>query len=215
VYKILIQHDVFNRAFALPDTEERTRDRLVERIALAYLWELETLDTPQMKGLFAPGRDKDLVVVAAFLWSVNGQELTEQQRSLAAEFWRHASSWALQQSLTHKELLSAIARLICYLNAIEEEDAKLLVRLAPYANDSSMSYFFSKELKRLAPQNPKAVADAAIAFFRENGPEYDHESIWLEITKAVLDGGRKFEAIEIAEIMRGQPGFDDLWRSIH
>ena len=214
LYELLLKVGTLDRALHLPESSEKTRDHMLERIALAYLWKQETLETKQVSGLLSAGREHDLAVVAAYFWSVSNQELSKEQVALIVKFWNRAARWALKQDRLNGSLLGSLAKLICYLDVVDGEATELIVALAPFASANSMSYFFVKELKRLVKASPASVAEAALAYLKQNGPEYDYENLWLEITRELASAHLKIEAIEVAEIMRGQPGFDELYRTI-
>jgi hypothetical protein len=153
--------------------------------------------------------------VLSFFWSVSNQELSEEQVSAVIAFWRRASAFALAGEPKDKLLLASAAKLACFLRKLENRDAELLIAIAPFANADHSSYFLVKELRRLAGDYPKQIAAASLAYLRKNGQEYDFEHAWLDIAKQIAAANLKLEAVEIAEIMRGQPGFDELYRSIH
>lgn len=214
LYEVLISLGTVERALNLPDLPEQGREKMLERVALAYLWGQETFTTRRIESLFTHGKEEDLITVLSFFWSVSNQELSEEQVAAVLAFWRRAVAFGLSGHPKSEMLLGSAARLACFLKSLDQSDADLLKAIAPFANADHSSDFLVKELGRLAKDYPKEIADASIAYLRKNGPEYDFEHLWLDIATQIAAAGLKFEAIEIVDIMHSQPGFDELYRTI-
>jgi hypothetical protein len=202
------------RAMAAADLPEKSRDRIVERIALAYLWEQETLNSPVLQSLFTEERQGDLDTAIAFLWSIRNQELSDRQLELVLEFWRAATQWALELTKEPVTILARLTKLSCYVTRLDEGDTNRILSLAPYANANQASYCFVENLERLLSEYPQQVAEISLAYLKKNGSEYDYESRWLRIATALAEHGFRDQAIVITEILRKEPGFDELYRKI-
>lgn len=71
VYESLKGSDVPRKALRLVSLRASARERLIERIAVAYLWGQEELDSPCIAEMFSPDRLDDVVelVATAVRWS--------------------------------------------------------------------------------------------------------------------------------------------------
>lgn len=214
LYEQLQVVGTIERALALPDLEDQSREKILERIALAYLWKQETLETKQMKWLYLAGREDDLATITSFFWSVSNQDLDKDAAEAVLAFWRNATDHALIQNPKNEMLLAKLSKLICYLTTLDEKDTANLIQLAQFVKTDHSSYFFARELRRLVSEFPKKVAEITYAYFQANGPDYDYEKNWLEITTTIAPvDDLKLKALEIIEIMRDQQGFRELYQN--
>ena len=110
----------------------QARERIIERIALAYLWGDETLDSPRFSYLFESGRSEDLENASNFFASIREPKLAADQIERILCFWEKCVVWAQTFSEPPKSLLSALSRLICYVSTLGDREAHLLVAVAPH-----------------------------------------------------------------------------------
>jgi hypothetical protein len=85
-YQLLASNDVFAGALSVKLEDRYGRDRVVEWISLAYLWDDEELDSPIVQTIFSSGAE-DLETMAEFFWAVRGDKLTDRQRQKILGFW--------------------------------------------------------------------------------------------------------------------------------
>jgi hypothetical protein len=89
IYQLLAKHGILEAALRTKLEDRYSRERIVEWIALAYLWGDETLDTPLFEQLFAGGAD-DLRHATEFFWQVQGERLTDEQVGRVSRFGKKA-----------------------------------------------------------------------------------------------------------------------------
>lgn len=214
LHTLLKQLGTFERALNDQHIPEKSRDRIVERLVLSYLWEQENLDLSYFKGLMCEGRDRELDKAITFLRRIHKQELSVRQRELVLELWKETSHWALNLSKKPVSILSNLLTLICYVDELNRSNIELILALIPFAHSDRSSFFFVEELTRLVDSFPKEVAAISLTYLRASGPEYDYQGQWLKIAKHLAANGAREEAISIAEIMHKQEGFNELYRQI-
>lgn len=215
LYSHLRETGAIERAIASANLPEKSRDRIIERIVLAYLWSQEALDSPLLQSLFSENDEDDLDTAISFLWGLHNQGLSEEQVGLVLIFWRAASQWAIGRAQKPARILSRLAELICYVTHLDDADTDLILKLASFANENHSGYFFVEQLERLVKTYPSQVADFSLAYLGANGSEYDFEGRWMGIVTTLLEKNLRIKAIEIIDIMRKEPGFAELYRKIN
>jgi hypothetical protein len=193
---------------------ERAREKLVERIALAFLWGDEELSGPRFSYFFDIGSIDDLEEVASFLWSVHKQELSPIQIERILVFWGRCISWSKGRELTLAKLLSKLGRLSCYLSVVEERELTWLLGVAPYVNVDYNSDFFIEELDRLADVSPKNVCMVLEKMFKTFVPTFDFQDRLKSLLLKLALLGEKEKAILYANSLRHLPGMAQLFAQL-
>ena len=214
IYKLLRDASILDAGLAIDQLPGKVRERLVERIALACVWGIESLDGERVAAMFEVARIQDVEVIARFFWGLSGQELTPDQIDLMREFWRRATRWAQSVDPSPMQLFSSLSRMICYFEEIVGDDEELVVALASHAGSNFDGWSFMKELHRLADRNPEVVAAALARYVEATHPSHDFRSLLLSTTEKVVAAGHTTEAIRIAAELKRLPGFRDLYKRI-
>jgi len=68
------------------------RENIFQRIALAYLWEKESLPSDNFSYLFSKQLFVGLEDAAEYFWAVSGQPLSEPQKALIIDFWDYCAT---------------------------------------------------------------------------------------------------------------------------
>lgn len=71
---MLLQNKVIESALNLEFKGRNAREKLIQRIALAYIWGDEDLSSERLKILLRPNRAEDLEEMASFFWSICSDE---------------------------------------------------------------------------------------------------------------------------------------------
>ena len=216
VYKLLVEHGVVDDALRRDLKSRHARERLLERIALAYLWGDETLTAPRFAYLFSVGREGDLQEISRFFWSVSNQKLTASQIESILSFWEHCINWAETQKDTPKGLLSSLSRLICYLEVISARELRLLMAVAPHVSVDHNSDMFIEQLEPLITSYSQAVGSILVKVLEDYNPGWDFEGRLLSLVKSLAKHGRRTDAIELSNHphLRNLQGFQELYENI-
>ena len=99
---------------------DHTRESLLQRLGLSYLWGDEQLDGPRFGYLFEFQRSEDLKELARYFWMVRGEPLTSAQRERILLFWDHCVTWGATLDTPPASLLSQLSLLCCFLPSIDE-----------------------------------------------------------------------------------------------
>ena len=79
-YLLLADAGVIDRALTYDLPGRGGRGKILEWIGAAYLWGVETIDSPRFVNLFKSGDVEDLEAIARVFWMVRGEELSPEQK---------------------------------------------------------------------------------------------------------------------------------------
>ena len=214
LYKLLKESGVLDRI--LPrDLEGRyAREKLVERISLAYLWGDEQLDSSRFEHLFSKGRTQDLEYAASFLRNVYGEKLSQEQVNRIFVYWERCVDWS-QSASDAQPLLSRLSRLAVYVKSIGQDELALLLAVAPHVRLGHNVNYFLDELDRLADGNAPEVATVLDKVLETYRPDYDFHDSLTSIVKKLATAGLRDEALRFAEqLHKHLPGMLQLYKEI-
>ena len=214
IYELLLEHGVLDRALRLSLKGRQARERIIERIALAYLWGDELLDSPRFSYLFESGRFEDLEDAISFFSSIRGQELTVDQIEHILCFWEKCVVWAQTLPKPPKSLLSALSRLIRYVTTFGDREVRLLMAVAPHVNVRNNADNFIEELDRLVEQDPVIVSSVLGKVLEAYEPDYDYKDRLKKLLIKLAESGRRKDALLYADCARKLPGFDQLFKQV-
>ena len=114
IYQLLAGHKVLPEALVTKLEDKNGRERVIEWVGLAYLWDDEQLNSPIVQTIFAAGVE-DVETVADLFWQVRRDELTDVQVERVLAFWERCLTWVNDRrarypsiSLAHFSRLSAL-----------------------------------------------------------------------------------------------------------
>jgi hypothetical protein len=211
IYQMLVATGALDEALRLESLSQKTRNRLLERVALAYLWSDEELHSLRLQHLFNLENVGDLEALVSFLSTVATGQLSAEQRERIANFWREGVDWALTQLPHTASLLSSLSRLITFVNSMAAEmDAVRIVRIAPYVHIGWHADDFVEQLLRLVETNDTAVARAFAEMLKSSVPTFDYEGKMRDLAEKLFARGKRAEAIALINTLRRLPGMEQL-----
>lgn len=214
VYDHLLKGGAIDRALRYELTGRDARGKLLERIAAAYLWGMESLASPRLDFVFSTKGVDDLTQIAWVLWTVRNQELTGEQQERILQFWERCITWSRTLPAIPVKLLSSLSALACYLEDADGRNRSLLLAVAPYVHINHNSYEFVGELLRLAEVSPDGVTNVLETMIIAQVPEYDYEDRLREILRTLEARGKRIEVLRLLERMRSLPGMPELFDTL-
>lgn len=214
VYALLVTNGVIELALHEQGLERRVRQRLIERIALAYLWNNEQLDSPRLVYLFQSNKAEDLQHASGWFWGIRKEQLPPEHVARILQFWDRCVSWSRQLPSPPTELLSSLGRLSCYLQNLGPKETELLLAVAPYTSVNYNYDFFLEELDRLVDTNPNEVSPVMKTFLDSYVPDYDFEDRLKSIIAKLAHHGKRKDAIQYAEKLRHLTGMLQLYTNL-
>jgi hypothetical protein len=211
IYVLLRDSEIVDRAIQLESKARYGREKLIERIALAYLWGEEKLDSSRWSHLFDISREQDLIGATRYFWSVQGQSLSTEQRQRIIDFWERTIDWARTQSPPPTKLMAALATLSCYLQSADGKDRELLLAVAPFVHLEHATHDFIEELQRLVTVSPAGVSKVLGGLLEAHVPLFDYQDGLKSLLTTLHAGGRKEDAIRYANMARSLRGMEELF----
>lgn len=206
LYALLVESGVLLAALREQLKGRHTREKLIERMALGYLWGDDELSAPRFSYLFESKRLEDLEEASAFLWSISNQELSEAQVERILTFWERCVTWSQGLPEVPGKLLSSLSRLSCYLKAVGAREAPLLKAVAPYVHVGYNADDFIEQLDRLANVSPVEVSVVLGQVLNAYTPDFDFEDRLKTLLTKLAERGQRADAIAYAERLRYLPG---------
>ena len=214
IYDLLLKHSVLDKALRLSLKGRQTRERIIERIALAYLWGDELLDSPRFSYLFESGRFEDLEDASSFFSSIREENLAVDQIERIFCFWEKCVVWAQTLSEPPNSLLSALSRLIRYVTTLGDREVRLLMAVAPHVNVGYNADNFIEELDRLIEQSPAIVNSLLGKVLETYKPDYDYKDRLKKLLLKLAKSGNREDALFYANRIRKLPGMDQLFKQL-
>ena len=218
VYELLIKKGIIDKALRFDLKGQHSREKLIQRIALAYLWGDEELDGPRFSYLFESKSLRDLEEVGDFLWSVSGQNLRPEQIEKVLEYWARCIDWSKTLDEPPAALLSSLSKLACYLKVIGKNETEWLMAVAAYVYVGHDADRFIEELERLADSYPKESSHILARVLETYKPVFDFEDRLKSLIRkiAAAGGDEKRAAILYADRLcqLRLKGMCDLFREL-
>jgi hypothetical protein len=213
IYKLLAATGVFEDAFKTQLQDSQSKERITEWICLAYLWGDENLDSPLMTHLFDAGLE-ELQTAVDFFWRVHGEKLTDDQIKRVLAFWTKCLAWSRMQRDFPVPLLSRLAHLARYLDALDARATELLLAVVPYVHRNYSVHEMVEELIRLIDSNPRATAEVLECMLNANVPDYDMDNKLKTLIEKLAAAGLRMEAIRCVDKLRKLPGMVELYKQL-
>ncbi|WP_143025806.1 hypothetical protein [Dyella sp. 333MFSha] len=199
LYEILREANVPRRALRSEHIKGSARERLLERIALAYGWGLVEVHSPELAEMFSSDRIDDLIEVASTISRWSSEKISDEQVSRVTDFARSVVAFGLEDATARKKLLRVAARFISFLPSLSDDDMSWLLPIASYAHSSYGSDEFLESLDRLGGKNALNVQRIVEAFLENYEFSDDFRGRLQSIVRKIDQGGRHLEALLIVE----------------
>ena len=209
-YRILRDAGVIDNALQVELRGRGCRERLMERLAHAYLWEDESICSPRFATMFDGARTDDLELISRVFCSIPPDSLDENQIGLVLSYWRRCVRLVRSLPEPPDDLLSSLSGMVVFLDTIEG-NLDLLKAVAPFVHVNHDAERFIAELTRLAPANPDGACKVLAKFIDARAPFYDYEGRMRKLVKRIAAGGYLDDAIRFCEKMRTMAGMASLY----
>lgn len=213
-YKLLVNAGVIDIAVQSYEGKSQIKDRLIERIALAYLWGEETLESQRFAWWFKNLDMKALTAVSHYFWSISKQEITSEQVTLIMQFWKKCIDIVHREDPSSDQLFSGLSRLACYVNLINEPEDALMTAVAPFAHIGHNADWFIESLERLADVNPQAISRILKLVLDTHDPNFDFDDRLKSIAMKFSEHQMRDEAIQLVNRLRRLRGMPELYEKL-
>jgi hypothetical protein len=214
IYSLLKEFSIIEKALSLETAGKYSREKMVERLCLAYLWGAEDLQSGRFSLLFQTYSSDDLLDATQWFWGIRGETLSDDQIERILSFWERCISWSENTNLVSDKLLSKLSLLTCYLRSISPLQKQLLFAVAPYVHINYNADHFIKELGRLVENNPDEVCVVLGKVLETYRPSYDFEDKIKNLLLKLIEKGNRAAVILYAERLRDLPGMPEFYAQI-
>lgn len=214
-YVMLRDAGVIDAALRLEARGRDTRQKLLERVALGYLWGEDALESSRFRGLFdATDSSADLEQINFFFWTIRGEKLTTEQVERILAYWRRCIEWANAQPHIPVKVMSSLSGLAAFLPDATDTNRDLLLAVSPHVHIHHLAYQFLEELDRLLTVSPDGIRDVLALFIETHEPFYDYKDLMQGLVSRLANLGFRADAIRFCETLRSMPGLLDLFMKL-
>lgn len=213
-YLMLLDAGIIDTAQRRYQGKAKYEDRLVERVALAYLWGVEELHLPRFTWWFENDDTAALGVVSHLFWSVRKQDLSDVQVARILDFWRLCVDYSRNHIDSCQALLSSLGRLIGYLDQINDEDEIRLLLIASHAHAEHNQDWFIRDLDHLSVASPHAVCRIINKTLDAHLPAFDYQDEIKSIIRNIASHASREDALRLIDRLRHIQGMSELFDEI-
>ncbi|MBT2117543.1 hypothetical protein KK141_18045 [Dyella sp. LX-66] len=217
VYAALSNANIPFQALALDDLVGSARERLIKRVALAYIWGNETLDSPVVDAMFSDARIDDLLELAKTIGRWSDEKLSKEQIVRAKTLASALVGFGIQEPSRRRVLLSTASRFIGFAIGPTDADMSWLLSVAPYAQDSHESDHFLEALNRIVPEDAEKSFQLLCAFMSNYVPGYDYRDRLQALIRKLDSAGFHTQIIPIVNklvMSGGGPKWVELYKEL-
>jgi hypothetical protein len=216
LYDLLLHNGIVVWALRNEPPESRAREHILQLMALAYLWGVESLESPRFADMFDTTRLDDLETVSRYFWTVSKEALSAHEKGKISQFW--AKCLIVTQNLPSapKRLLASLSQLACYLESIGTEEERLLSAVVPHLDEDFHAWEFLKQLHRLVSVSPVEVARVFGKMIETYKPTFDYDNAIQTILKTLAHlSDTRADALRYAEQLVSRfPGLVQLYQEL-
>jgi hypothetical protein len=189
-----------DRILQTSDLPESVSKRTVQFIGIAYLNGLEPLESGSahlLWKLVSELRQKELCELCWFFWTMRGDaDLLPAKKKKILEFWFAVSAKLTIVDTPYPKIQSSLTLLAAYIETIDQQNEKVWVEAAPYAQVAHNGYILMKNLLRLSKTYPTSVARVFKAALTGFIPDYDREDV-IACVEQLAEHGLAGDALDI------------------
>ncbi|WP_157785823.1 hypothetical protein [Bradyrhizobium liaoningense] len=214
IYQLLAAHNEFAEALAARLEDKNGRERVVEWVGLAYLWNDEQLDSSIVRAIFAAGVE-EIEILAELFWRVRRDELTDVQIDRVLAFWERCLAWSKERGTISEHLMARLSRLSPYIKKLDDRTMPLLMAVVPHVHADYGSDQMVEELTRLVDTDPPGAASLLEKMLDSSAPTFDLDDKLKKLIEKLARLGLRAEAIRCTEkVRRTLPGMLDLYKKL-
>jgi len=213
LYEQLREHGVIIHFLHDREESRHGRENMLERIGLAYIWDMEQLDGPIFTEIRHTGYEKDAVHIGRWFWSLRRSDVNDAQVKRIIQYWKWCLGWVSREPKSPAHALSTLGLLACYLDNLDDEAFELLKIVAPRMQDEHHDTLFAKELARLSELAPERAAFIVREMLIGFSPLTDYENSLRDVVLNVAKVNKEL-GMELANSLRKLQGFLAIYDSI-
>ena len=146
----------------------------------------------------------------------NRGKYSPEQEDKIIGFWAECLARTQNLASAQTQLLSSLSLLSCYVKSIGEREERLLIAVAPHANEHFRAYEFLSELKRLVHISPAETNRVFGKMIETYSPTLDYEQAIVTIIRTLANrSDTRSDALRYANRLAPQlPTMVNLYREL-
>jgi hypothetical protein len=196
VYSVLQAQDIPLRALRCLYVQGSARERMIERIALAYMWGQETLDAPCLQEIRRPERTSDLAELLSTIAGWAKETTDTDMRDRAKALAKAATTIDFLDPATKQRVMSSVSRFIGYVTNPDESDLSWVLASTPYVQRGYYEQEFLDKVLQIFELNSEAALTIFTQYARNYKWSYDSSRI-ASLIRRFYDSGRHVEALQL------------------
>ena len=220
VYRHLSENGDLLKALDDENIPDQVKSRVIEHIALAYIHDFDNLNDDDGNMI------KTLVVDRRICWELeilvhvvtNFQETDgDKTRNKIYELCPLLADAADFSTAEGRALASSLCRWSVFVDRLDDERMELLLKIAPYADESYNTRDILESLARLSEKQPFKANEIWLKILERSSPTYPEKPIRQILTRLKTEGPEGKRAAEKTVdryIKRGVTSVSKLWIEI-
>lgn len=216
-YSLLRTHDIPRTGLGLRELRGHARERLIGRVAAAYLWSQEELDSPCVADMFAPAREEDLIELLHTTGRWSREKLPDDQVERLKALASRCADFARAGAPNGARLLAEVSRFVRFVDRPDPEAKQWLLASARSAHLSSWESEFLEKIADFAEHDPSSAAELLRAFLEYERVPTDYGGHMKEAVRRIFSAGLQSEALAIINglvVLGGGPEWTQVYNDL-
>ena len=196
--------------------DERVKEKVIQHIALAYLYDFEEFDQSQLKVLLSRNYQIEIMHLIWYLWIVR-QDNLENLQSKVYEIWPLIQCGLDLETDEGKTIASQLCYWVTFVTELDQGRLKLIREIAPFSDVVHNSSHLLERIAELSDNQPVEAFEVWNSMLFGSMPDYPKESVVTllrNILDIELDGDLKARDIVSKYLESGNNGPADWLREI-
>jgi hypothetical protein len=205
IYELLLNSSTIIHALRLKIDKGNSRERLLELVGLAYLWNIEQLSNERFSWLAKNECFEELQSIADLYWRIGTNRDDGIDPLKILDFWEYCIALPNSKNSDRAKLMSELSELVCFIDELGEREFNLLMAVAPYTHINYRTDSFTEFLLSLVTtDNVDKVIRIFKTVLKHHTPTYDYKDHTQQLVRKIAQTGiqGKLEAIKLAENLR-------------
>lgn len=204
IYKHLKEHGHLIKVLDDENIKDRVNEKVIQNIAVAYLNEFETLDDGLIKQLLQRGKQSELNHLIWFFWTLR-KDGDDKIKAKVFELWPLILEVIDLSSRDGRLLASKLCDWAVFVDEVTDENKKLLLSVALFAEEGFNSYDLLRSISRISERQPIEAYEIWLRLLEGAKPDFPEESIREALTNFIRIGndGQRMAKNIVSEYLKG------------
>ena len=196
--------------------DERVKEKVIQHIALAYLYDFEKFDESPLKVLLSRNDQIEIMHLIWYFWIVRKDNL-ENLQSKVYELWPLIQYNLDFEADEGKTIASQLCYWVTFVTELDQDRLKLIRDIAPFSDVVHNSSHLLERIAELSDSQPMEAFEAWNSMLAGSMPDYPKESVVMllgNILNTGSEGAHKARGIVSKYLEAGNNGPADWLREI-